>query len=128
MPHLIFEYSDNIAAEADIDALLRKANQVLIDQGDVFPIGGIRSRAIELKHYCVADGGHDDAFVHITAKVGSGRTDDELKQGFDALFELVKAHFAELYEKRSLALSMEVYVFSRPTYKHSNVHQRFKKD
>ena len=48
MAHFIVEYTRNIAAEADIPALLRKANETLIAQANVFPIGGIRSRAIEL--------------------------------------------------------------------------------
>ncbi|WP_367171684.1 hypothetical protein, partial [Zoogloea sp.] len=48
MPHLIYEYTDNLGSDADIAGLLRKSNQVLIDQGGVFPIGGIRSRAIRL--------------------------------------------------------------------------------
>ena len=48
MAHLIVEYTANLKAEADIPALLEKANDVLIEQDGVFPIGGIRSRAIEL--------------------------------------------------------------------------------
>ena len=60
MPHLIYEYTDNLAAEADIPGLLQKSNQVLISQGKVIPIGGVRSRAICLTDYCVADGTVDD--------------------------------------------------------------------
>ena len=74
MPHLIYEYTDNLAAEADIPGLLQKSNQVLISQGKVIPIGGVRSRAICLTDYCVADGTVDDAFVHAALKLGTGRT------------------------------------------------------
>ena len=45
MPHLIYEYTDNLKAEGDIPGLLRKTNQVVLAQGGVFPTGGIRSRA-----------------------------------------------------------------------------------
>lgn len=129
MAHVIYEYTDNIAAEADIPALLKKTNQVLIDQTGVFPTGGIRSRAILLHDYCVADGQEDDAFVHITVKYGAGREEAVLKQTFDALFEMVKSHFAPLYAKRYLALSMELNAFSEAgTYKHNNIHARFKKN
>jgi 5-carboxymethyl-2-hydroxymuconate isomerase len=127
MPHLIVEYTANLKSEADIPALLRKANRVLLDQDGMFPIGGIRSRAIELTDWCMADGEDDYAFVHITLKMGAGRDDAVKRRTCDALFEMVKAHFAPLYAKRYLALSMELVEFSESgTYKHNNVHARFK--
>lgn len=127
MPHVIVEYTDNIKEEAQIGVLLKQINQSLIDSGGVFPIAGIRSRAIELKDYVVADGSEDDAFVHVALKIGGGRSEQELKQACDKLFEMIKAHFADLFAKRYLALSMEVEEFSRPTYKQNNIHKRYKK-
>ena len=100
----------------------------MIAQDGVFPIGGIRSRAIELTDYRIADGGADDAFVHVTVKIGAGREEAVKKKAFDALFETMKAHFADLYAKRYLALSMEIAEFSEAgTYKHNNIHARFRK-
>lgn len=130
MPHLIFEYTDNLAAEGDIPALLKKANQVLIDQGGVFPIGGIRSRGVRLTEYCVADGAQpSDAFVHATLKIGAGRSDEAKKKAGDELFELMKQHFAALYARQGLALSLEIQEFSEAgTWKHNNIHARYKKN
>ncbi|GIN20752.1 MAG TPA: 5-carboxymethyl-2-hydroxymuconate isomerase [Bacillus bacterium] len=127
MPHVIVEYTDNIKDEAEIGTLLEKINQSLIDSGGVFPIAGIRSRAIELKDYVVADGTEDDAFVHVALKIGGGRSEEELTVACDKLFDVVKEHFSDLFEKRYLALSMEVEEFSRPTYKQNNIHKRYKK-
>lgn len=127
MAHIVVEYTDNIAAEADIAGLLVKINQVMLDQG-VFPPAGIRSRAIELKHYRVADGAADDAFVHTTVKIGAGRSAEVKKRTFDTLFEAIKGHFAELFARRSLALSMEHHEFDEGgTYKHNNIHARYRK-
>ena len=127
MPHLIFEYTDNLGTAADIPGLLRKANQVMIAQ-DVFPVGGIRSRAIELKDYCVADGSADDAFVHATVKIGAGRSAEARQRTGDDLFEMMKAHFAALYASRGLALSLELIEFSEAgTWKHNNIHARYRK-
>lgn len=127
MPHLVFEITDNIAAQADIPGLLKKANDCLIAQNGVFPIGGTRSRALVLQHYRVADGTEDDAFVHATLKVGAGRTAAVLQQAGDALFAIIKDHFAALYASRYLALSMEIQVFDEAgTWKHNNIHARYK--
>ncbi len=76
----------------------------------------------------MADGEEDYAFVHITLKIGAGRPEAAKKAACDALFEAVKAHFAELYARRYLALSMELVEFNEGgSYKHNNVHARFKK-
>ena len=128
MPHVIVEYTDNIKPEADIHGLLRKVNAVLIAQDGVFPTGAIRSRAIELHDYEVADCTGDDAFVHITLKIGAGRTPEQKKKACDGLFAMAKAHFAHIYESRGFALSMELYEFDEAgTYKHNNLHARYRK-
>jgi 5-carboxymethyl-2-hydroxymuconate isomerase len=128
MPHLIVEHTDNLAEEAAIPDLLRKANAVLIAQNGVFPIGGIRSRAIRLTDYCVADGAADDAFVHLTLKIGAGRTAEQKQAAGDALFAMVAEHFAALFARRFLALSLEIQEFSEAgTWKQNNIHSRYKK-
>ena len=128
MAHFIVEYTHNIAAEADIPGLLRKANEALIAQ-QVYPIGGIRSRAIELTDWRMADGAEDYAFVHGTLKIGAGRSREVRQRTGDALFEVMKTHFAELYGRRYLALSLEIYEFDEAgTWKHNNVHARFRRE
>jgi 5-carboxymethyl-2-hydroxymuconate isomerase len=128
MPHFIAEYTDNIRDEADIKGMLRKVNQVLIDQGGVFPIGGIRARAIELHDYVMADDQEDYAFVHATLKIGSGRSEAVKTTTCEQLFEMMKSHFAALFANRYFALSMELYEFDEGgTFKQNNVHARFKK-
>ncbi len=127
MPHFILEYTANLRETACIAELLPKINAVLIDQ-KLYPTGGIRSRAIELEHYAIADGGAEDAFVHGNLKIGAGRTEEEKKRTGDALFGLLKEHFAGIYAARSLALSLEINEFSESgTWKHNNIHARFKK-
>lgn len=128
MPHFIAEYTDNIKDQADIRGMLKKVNQVLIDQGGVFPIGGIRARAIELHDYVMADDQEDYAFVHATLKIGAGRSDPEKKKACEELFVMMKDHFAPLFASRYFALSMELYEFDEGgTFKQNNVHARFKK-
>jgi 5-carboxymethyl-2-hydroxymuconate isomerase len=127
MPHFIVEYTANLEPEGDLPGLLQKINATMIAQGGVFPIGGIRSRAIRLDCYRMADGEADYAFVHATLKIGAGRDEATRKRAGNALFEVMKSHFAALYDKRYLALSMEIAEFSEAgTWKHNNVHTRFK--
>ncbi|SDE77514.1 5-carboxymethyl-2-hydroxymuconate delta isomerase [Massilia sp. PDC64] len=128
MPHLTFECTDNIYDDAAIPALLKQANDVLIAQDGIYPTGGIRSRAVRLHDWCVADGRHDDAFVHATLKIGSGRSPEAQQRTGDALFRLMTEHFADLYARRGLALSLEIVEFGEAgTWKQNNIHARYKK-
>ena len=132
MPHIIVEYTGNLGAEARIPELLARINQVMIAQRDeagkaVYPTGGIRSRALALDEYCIADGADDYAFVHATVKIGAGRGDAVEKRTTDALFAAMQEHFAELFARRYLALSLELFRFSEAgTYKHNNIHAKFR--
>ncbi|ASS98283.1 MULTISPECIES: 5-carboxymethyl-2-hydroxymuconate Delta-isomerase [Geobacillus] len=127
MPHFIVEYTANLGEEADIRGLLEKVHRVLIKRRDSFPVGGIRSRAIRLDEYYVADGAEDDAFVHATLKIGAGRPEQVKKEVGAELFAVMKDHFAPLFAKRYLALSLELYEFSEAgTYKHNNIHARYR--
>ncbi|MFZ3578419.1 5-carboxymethyl-2-hydroxymuconate Delta-isomerase [Virgibacillus sp. DJP39] len=128
MPHITVEYTDNIENQANIGVFLKMINQSLISEGDTFTPGAIRSRAIKLTEYVVADGtADDDAFVHVTMKIAPGRTPEVKKTACDHLFEMMQAHFADLYEKRYLALSLELFEFGEGgTYKQNNIHNRYK--
>ena len=126
MPHFIAECTDNIREQADLPGLFAKVNEALAATG-IFPLGGIRSRAHWLDTWQMADGRHDYAFVHMTLKIGAGRSLESRQQVGEMLFALIKAHFAELMADRYLALSFELDEL-HPTlnYKQNNVHALFK--
>ena len=126
MPHFIAECTDNIREQADLPGLFAKVNEALAATG-IFPIGGIRSRAHWLDTWQMADGKHDYAFVHMTLKIGAGRSLESREAVGEMLFALIKAHFAELMADRYLALSFELDEL-HPTlnYKQNNVHALFK--
>lgn len=126
MPHFIAECTDNIRELADLPGLFAKVNEALAATG-IFPIGGIRSRAHWLDTWQMADGRHDYAFVHMTLKIGSGRSLESREEVGEMLFALIKTHFAELMASRYLALSFELDEL-HPTlnYKQNNVHALFK--
>ena len=128
MAHAIVEWTDNLEGEADIRGLLELIAAAMRDSGGVFPWGGIRVRGIRLSDYVIADGKADDAFVNITVRMAAGRP-AEFKQAFFAgLFDQVKAHFADLYARRYLALSMYVEETDEAgSFKHNNLHARFRK-
>ena len=129
MAHAVVEWTSNLEGEADIRGLLELIAAAMRNSGGVFPWGGIRVRGIRLDDYVIADGKADDAFVNVTVKMGAGRSAEFKQAFFTDLFEQIKAHFAELYARRYLALSLYVEEADEAgSFKHNNIHKRFKKD
>jgi 5-carboxymethyl-2-hydroxymuconate isomerase len=131
VPHLTLEYSANLADADSIGRLCDTLAQCLAAQRDneqrVYPLGGIRVRALRCEQYCIADGRADAAFLHANLKIGAGRSEASKKATGDALFALIKQHFAAVFEQSGLALSLEINEFSESgTWKHNNLHARLK--
>ena len=123
MPHFIAEYSANIDADVEFALLFEQVNQYLGATG-VFPLGGIRSRAIRLDQYRVADGLHDYAFVHMRLQVGAGRDLATRQKVAEELFRLIEAFFQPLKDTRLLALSFEMSELDPVlNFKSNNIHQ-----
>lgn len=129
MAHAVVEWTSNLEGEADIHGLLELIAAAMRNSGGIFPWGGIRVRAIRLDDYVIADGKADDAFVNVTVKMGAGRSVEFKRAFFTDLFEQIKTHFADLYGRRYLALSLYVEEADEAgSFKHNNIHKRFKKD
>lgn len=128
MPHLTVEYTDNLP-NPRIKELLKALNGVLLARPDIYPVGGLRARAYCLNEYELADSTHpDDAFVHVTLKLGAGRSEEVKKATGDALFAVLTTHFADEFARRGLMLSQEIQEFSEAgTWKKNNIHARYKK-
>jgi len=131
MPHLTIEYSGNLRETGDFGGLCQALARTLVafEEGGrhVYPVGGVRVRAIAADHWCIGDGRADAAFVHARLAVGAGRGAATLAATGDALFAAMKAHFAPLFERQGLALSLEVGEFSEAgTWKHNNLHARMR--
>lgn len=123
MPHFIVEYSANLEEEINFDQLFTSVHETLGESG-VFPLGGIRSRAIRMDHYRIADGQHDYAFVHMLLKVGSGRSLEVRQQEADRLFKVIEGFFEPIQTKRLLAITFEMQEIDPVlTYKKNNIHE-----
>ncbi|KAH8299016.1 hypothetical protein KR044_007820 [Drosophila immigrans] len=123
MPHFYAECTDNIRREADLPTLFAKVNEALAATG-IFPLAGVRSRAIWLDTWQMADGKQDYAFVHMTLKIGHGRSLESRQQVGEMLFALIKEHFAALMAQRYLALSFTMEELDPVlNYKQNNVNR-----
>ena len=80
MPHITIEYSANVAAHHDIDALVEAVHGAALEHG-LASLAALRTRAAERSAYRIATGDDRFGFVAIAVRIGPGR-DLALKQSF----------------------------------------------
>ncbi len=107
MPHLTIEYSANVAAHHDIDALVATVHAAALDHG-LAARDALRTRAVAREHFLIADGDERNAFVAITARIGPGR-ELEAKQSFiEEVLDAAEARLASESHILAIAWSAEV--------------------
>jgi 5-carboxymethyl-2-hydroxymuconate isomerase len=134
MPHVVIQYTDNLEAEGDMPGLCKMVAASLLghkgeDGKQLFPIGGTRVLAYPAHVYAVADGKDDYAFCYINVRIASGRSDAMKKVAGDALLERVREHFASIFGRRPIGITLQIDESPGQVYdgKHSNLHSLFPK-
>ena len=127
MPHFILEYSANLDEALDLDGLFGALRETAMETG-VFALGGVRFRAHRCEHYLVADADPDNAFVHLTARIGRRRDPDVRREVGEKLFNSLVAYLDSLYRQRPLAISFEVTELTFGlSFRKNNIHDRIKR-
>lgn len=77
MPHIIVEYPEQAMNGADIPAILRTVHESVV-ASKLYKAPQIKTRAYSFKDYTYAGGG--DPYIHVQARICSGRDDDNRNQ------------------------------------------------
>jgi 5-carboxymethyl-2-hydroxymuconate isomerase len=134
MPHCVILYTPNVDAMTQMGALCRSLAAAMLTLRDeagqqVFPTGGTRVLAYPAAHYAVADDKDDYAFVYINVRMGAGRSEAVHKKAGDTLLEVVKQHFAPVFDKELIGITLQIDESPGQVYdaKHSSLHPLFNK-
>jgi 5-carboxymethyl-2-hydroxymuconate isomerase len=115
MPHLTLEYSSNLPAPIDHQALLAELHAALERLG-AFQLAEIKSRAIPHDIYRVGGGDPQSVFAHLTVAILSGR-ELALRQQLSAeLLAILRQAFAPAWNDRPCDLTVELREMPRDTY------------
>lgn len=121
MPHLIVEYSANLDAHLDIQALVHAIHEAALETG-IFPKAGTRTRAARREAYEIADGHADNAFVHLTVRVGAGRSVQVRQEAGNIIFARLTASLAAHAAAHPIAISFEMVEINPDTsWKQNNI-------
>lgn len=108
MAHFICEYSANLdEALLDMQGMMEKMHNAAAESG-IFPLDGIRSRAMKSDHFRVGDGDPARGFINLSMKVGRGRDEDTRMQAGEMFWQLMLEHLGPLMVKQPVACSFEM--------------------
>lgn len=97
MPNIILEYTDNL--DFDPIPFLETLHHDLVEQVDSIRYKGLKSRAIKLTEYHMAEGNPAYKMVNITAVLREGRPQAVKEQVANILMDALKAEFGPRREK-----------------------------
>jgi 5-carboxymethyl-2-hydroxymuconate isomerase len=126
MPHFTIEYSANLDGHLDIGAVCEVVRKAAVETG-IFPLGGIRVRAIRCEHYAIADARQDYSFLDMVLRIGEGRDLPTRKEAGEHVFNALSRHLDPVFAGSKFALSFDMQINDKDTsWKRNNIHDALK--
>ena len=93
----------------------------------IFPLGGIRVRAIRCEHYAIADAKHDYGFLDMVLRIGEGRDLATRQKAGEHVFQALSKHLDPVFAGSKFALSFDMQINDKDTsWKRNNIHDALK--
>src|SRR3954453_23562271 len=122
MPHFTIEYSANLDARIDISAACEVVRKAAIETG-MFPLGGIRVRAIACRHFAIADGRPGLSFLDMVLRLGEGRDLAARKKAGEHIFKALSDFLDPVFRDDKFALSFDMQINDKETsWKRNGIH------
>ena len=122
MPHFTIEYSSNLDGLIDMQATVEVVRAAAVETG-IFPLGGIRVRAIRSDHYAIADGREGLGFLDMVLRLGEGRDLAIRKAAGEKIFAALSRHLDPVFAASKFALSFDMQINDKNTsWKRNNIH------
>ncbi|MBR1158259.1 5-carboxymethyl-2-hydroxymuconate Delta-isomerase [Bradyrhizobium elkanii] len=126
MPHFTLEYSANLDDLIDMGATVELVRMAAVETG-IFPLGGIRVRAVRCEHYAIADGRENYGFLDMVLRLGEGRDLATRKRAGEHIFKALSAHLDPVFANGKFALSFDMQINDKDTsWKRNNIHDALK--
>ena len=126
MPHFTIEYSANLDARVDMGAVVELVRKAAVETG-IFPLGGIRIRAVRCEHYAIADGNPHLGFLDMVLRLGEGRDLATRKEAGEHIFKALSAYLDPVFKETKFALSFDMQINDKETsWKRNNIHEALK--
>lgn len=126
MPHFTIEYSANLDARIEMVKVVEVVRKAAVETG-IFPLGGIRVRAIPCEHFAIADGNPDLGFLAMVLRLGEGRDLATRQKAGEHVFKALSAYLDPVFKETKFALSFDIQINDKEmSWKRNNIHEALK--
>jgi 5-carboxymethyl-2-hydroxymuconate isomerase len=126
MPHFTIEYSANLDKHLDMGNIVELVRKAAVETG-IFPLGGIRVRAVRCEHFAIADGSAHFGFLDMVLRLGEGRDLATRKKAGEHIFKALSAYLDPVFANGKFALSFDMQINDKETsWKRNNIHEALK--
>jgi len=126
MPHFTIEYSANLDKRVDMADVVELVRKAAVETG-IFPLGGIRVRAVRCEHFAIADGSAHFGFLDMVLRLGEGRDLPMRKKAGEHIFKALSAYLDPVFAGGKFALSFDMQINDKETsWKRNNIHEALK--
>ena len=126
MPHFTLEYSANLDSRVDMGEVVEVVREAAVETG-IFPVGGIRVRAVRCEHYAIADGDKRFGFLAMVLRLGEGRDLATRKKAGEHIFKALSSCLDPVFANSRFALSFDMQINDKETsWKRNNIHEALK--
>lgn len=114
MPHLNIQYTANLDSLTDMNALCHTLAATLVALRDedgvvpLFPVAGTRVMAWPAKHFAVANGRPDRAFIYLNLRITPGRSEAMKKRAGDAVLASASAHLDAVFAQHAVGMTLQI--------------------
>ena len=126
MPHFTLEYSANLDARVDMAKVVEVVRKAAVET-EIFPLGGIRVRAVRCEHFAIADGQPGFGFLDMVLRLGEGRDLATRKEAGEHIFKALSLYLDPVFAGSKFALSFDMQINDKETsWKRNNIHDALK--
>jgi len=126
VPHFTLEYSANLDDRVDMAEVVEIVRRAAVETG-IFPLGGIRVRAVRCEHYAIADGRPEFGFLDMVLRLGEGRDLSARKKAGDHIFNTLSRYLDPVFANSKFAVSFDMQINDKETsWKRNNIHEALK--
>jgi 5-carboxymethyl-2-hydroxymuconate isomerase len=108
---------------AEVVEVVRRA---AVETG-IFPLGGIRVRAVRCEQFAIADGQPHFGFLDMVLRLGEGRDLAARKNAGEHIFKALSSYLDPVFAGSKFALSFDMQINDKETsWKRNNIHDALK--
>jgi 5-carboxymethyl-2-hydroxymuconate isomerase len=123
MPHVIVEYSANLADHVDVQDLIDDIHAAVMPL-KLADVAALRVRAAPRPYWRIADGNPNNIFIAATARLRVGRSVEQREALGRAILGAIEARLGAVLDREAVSITVEIHEIDHMTFRRNTIRER----